>query len=296
MNMNKPDSQDSFSIQLKHLKWTAAAIVTLWVLSGVAIYNWAPDGNYGTFGDMFGAINSLFSGLAFACLIFATLMQREELRLQRKELQLARQESAATREEIRGQKEQAIAQNATLAQQTFDNTFFQLLRLHNDIINSIDLRDNNNNISSQGRDCFKVFYERFKKRWGKSLPQDSGSTELQRINETYRNFYRDIEADAGHYFRSLYNIIKFIDLSSTSDKRVYTNLVRAQLSSYELLLLFYNCLSNLGNQKFLPLVERYALLKMLPFEHLLDATGQKSLYADSAYTGSTVANSQSLND
>ncbi len=40
----------------------------------------------GTFGDMFGAINSLFSGIAMAGVIIAIIMQRQELELQREEL------------------------------------------------------------------------------------------------------------------------------------------------------------------------------------------------------------------
>ena len=46
----------------------------------------------GQFGDSFGAVNSLFSGLAFAGLIVALLLQRRELSLQREELQLTRDE------------------------------------------------------------------------------------------------------------------------------------------------------------------------------------------------------------
>ena len=56
----------------------------------------------GEFGDMFGAVNALFSGLAFAGVIIAILLQREELRLQRQELQDTRQtlaRSAAAQEE-----------------------------------------------------------------------------------------------------------------------------------------------------------------------------------------------------
>src|SRR5215213_5051365 len=49
--------------------------------------------------------------------------------------------------------------------------------------------------------------------------------------------------------------------SPVKDKHLYTNLVRAQLSSYEIALTFYNCLSEMGREKFKPLVERYALLK-----------------------------------
>jgi hypothetical protein len=49
----------------------------------------------GQFGDMFGAANSLFSGLAFACLVYAIVLQRKELALQREELRLTRQELIA---------------------------------------------------------------------------------------------------------------------------------------------------------------------------------------------------------
>ncbi|WP_142806918.1 hypothetical protein [Stenotrophomonas maltophilia] len=46
----------------------------------------------GQFGDMFGAVNTLFSGLAFASLIFALSLQRKDLALQRTELQMTRVE------------------------------------------------------------------------------------------------------------------------------------------------------------------------------------------------------------
>src|SRR4051812_21552608 len=49
------------------------------------------DENLGTFGDMFGRLNTLFSGLAFAGIIVTILLQRTELALQRHELKAARQ-------------------------------------------------------------------------------------------------------------------------------------------------------------------------------------------------------------
>jgi hypothetical protein len=45
-----------------------------------------------SFGGMFGAVSSLFSGLALAGVVYAILLQREELSLQRQELQLTRHE------------------------------------------------------------------------------------------------------------------------------------------------------------------------------------------------------------
>ncbi|MFW9641928.1 hypothetical protein V3H44_22885 [Vibrio parahaemolyticus] len=46
----------------------------------------------GVFGDSFGPLTALFSGLAFAGMIITILMQREELKLQREELSLTREE------------------------------------------------------------------------------------------------------------------------------------------------------------------------------------------------------------
>lgn len=54
----------------------------------------------GTFGDTFGALNALFSGLAFAGVIVTILIQRNELKNQRIELSLQRIEMQETRKEF----------------------------------------------------------------------------------------------------------------------------------------------------------------------------------------------------
>jgi hypothetical protein len=46
----------------------------------------------GQFGDIFGGVNALFTGLAFAGVIYTILLQRQELGLQREELRLTRDE------------------------------------------------------------------------------------------------------------------------------------------------------------------------------------------------------------
>ena len=88
------------------------------------------------------------------------------------------------------------------------------------------------------------------------------------IKKCYDTFYSNSDMHVGHYFRTLYNIIKYVDqsdLPSDDEKKMYTNLVRAQLSSPELELLYFNCLHPVG-EKFKPLVERYTLLKHLDRE------------------------------
>jgi hypothetical protein len=59
--------------------------------------NWQTSG---TFGDTFGALNALFSGLAFAGVIVTILIQKSELENQRTELQLQRTEMQETRKEF----------------------------------------------------------------------------------------------------------------------------------------------------------------------------------------------------
>jgi hypothetical protein len=100
--------------------------------------------------DGFGAVAALFSGWAFLGVIYAIVLQKQELSLQRNEL-------AMTREELKGQKEQLAAQNETLSKSNFDETFFQLLRLHHEITGSIEL-PSSGNVRPTGRDSFKSFY------------------------------------------------------------------------------------------------------------------------------------------
>jgi hypothetical protein len=75
----------------------ATLIIAIQVTVGVAVYNALPDWpTRGQFGDVFGAVNATFSGLAFAGLVYAILLQREDLELQRRELELTRQELQRT--------------------------------------------------------------------------------------------------------------------------------------------------------------------------------------------------------
>jgi hypothetical protein len=65
----------------------------LWAMPGLVILCGKTDVNKsGPFGDTFGTVNALFSGAAFAGIIFTILLQKRELRLQRYELELTRRE------------------------------------------------------------------------------------------------------------------------------------------------------------------------------------------------------------
>jgi hypothetical protein len=68
-------------------------VVLIWALSAWLIMFFVSEwSERGTFGDLFGAVNALFSGLAFAVLIYTIILQREEIKENRREIVLNRKE------------------------------------------------------------------------------------------------------------------------------------------------------------------------------------------------------------
>jgi len=99
----------------------------------------------------------------------------------------------------------------------------------------------------------------------------------------YSKLWTAYESEFAHYFRSLYNIFKFIENSKTENKKFYTNIVRAQLSGQELLIIFYNCIDQ-ENSKFIELIERYALLKHIP-SHAIPCNIDFEFFSEDAFNG-----------
>ena len=266
-------------------------VVILWIvyLCIVWISTWLPEGDKGVFGDSFGALNALFAGLAFAGVIYAILLQQKELKLQREELELQREELEDTRAEIKGEKE-------TLQKQNFESSFFQLLTMHSEIVNSMVIRKG---IDGEyfGRECFGYMLKKFKSIYASDMINNelSGGVlegalkgaqkgeldvteELrqlieEKVSEKYEKFFVAYQAYVGHYFRHMYHVIKFVDQHGFFDgkefkeKKFYTDLIRAQLSSDELGLFFYHGLSDRGTE-FGPLVKKYDFFEDLPLKVL----------------------------
>ncbi len=80
-------NQENKELGFTPLYISGVIILFIIVVTPVIIYfsfdSWT---DRGTFGDLFGIVNALFSGLAFAGIIYTILLQRSELKLQRQEL------------------------------------------------------------------------------------------------------------------------------------------------------------------------------------------------------------------
>ncbi len=188
--------------------FVVVAVIIVFLLFSANWFFLHGDQNRGTIGDMFGCANALFSGLAFVGVIYAILLQRKELEYQRNELE-------QTREELKGQKEQMQTQNDTLKKQNFENTIFQLLSLHNEIIHNMEIpRSGDENV--KGRNCFSRLFLIFNNQWEKDRHRKVDCDVMDKINVTYLTFYSNNESILGHYFQSLYYIL-------FSAQKVYRN-------------------------------------------------------------------------
>lgn len=237
------------------------------------------NAKWGTFGDfMGGTLNPLFALLSLFAIIYTIRIQTEELELTREEMK----KSNLSQEE----------QSQSLQRQTFENTFFKMIDLHNQIVNSFLLiqkyKIEKNPMRSfsvaepetiktpqnyqvlgkdiripddrdyRGREVMYQLLKIFKKcKKMSELP----STPFKK--NVYEAFHEEFQNVIGYYFGTIYQILKFIDNSAITDKERYSALYRSQFSAFELELLFYHGAGEIGKRKFMPLLIKYEF-----FEHL----------------------------
>lgn len=251
------------------------AVLVLWLISIFAIpYLYPKLSNRALFGDSFGVINSLFSGFAFAGIIYTILLQRKELSLQRNELALTRIEFKQ--------------QNKTLSAQKFENSFFNLLNFHYRIVETIDsdfyylifdkknveyyeITKGNKKETSQfsritltGRDVFKARFQILKREL---TNMDHGIDIKRNFHQVYRG---EMVSDFSHYINNLLRLLVFVDSSnslSNDDKILYSQLIKDQFSEFELVWIFFYII--FGERKILELkelFEKYGFFENLPLD------------------------------
>jgi hypothetical protein len=279
--MDEPQTEFGKKFNVKTISWILLVIFVVWLVAGLASNMYFDDPlRKNAFSDTFNALNALFSGFAFACLIFAVFMQREELSLQRKELILARNEAKATRLEIQGQKEQAILQNNTLSRQAFENTFFQLLMQHAGILSEMTISDMGK--TQKGRQCFSIEFERIHQNYNNIQSSNQVSVE-NLLRTTCENLKPANQQQFGHYMRSLLTLYEFVDNGDISNKVLYANFISSQLSSPELSILMYTIIFDKNYSRLKALVEKYGVLKELTQSDVVERSVYLTMFEPSAF-------------
>ncbi|CAI6221346.1 putative phage abortive infection protein [Bacillus subtilis] len=227
--MNKNEKKDKWYGNENFWMWAGITACGLALIIPFAILfctnNFSLEGinGLGTFGDFFGGTTvGLFNLSSILLVLTAVIMQRKELEQTRNEF---------------------VQTNKTLIKQQFDNTFFNMINLQNEIVRTL------NSDKESGKDLL-IRIETEMSIWA-SMPEflsleNESAREL--LLKSYKSTYERYENILGHYLRNLYRIVKFIDQSELSytEKKNYIGILLAQLTFSELLIILYHALTEKG--------------------------------------------------
>lgn len=188
----------------------------------------------GQAGDLFGGINALFAAFAFAGVALAAFYQYETWKLQTVQTQMARSEHI---------------------QQSFEPLFFKLLeRL--DSVSEKARRDVLNYWEPVVNNGYRAY------RYSGAQCEPHRFEYKQEVIHSFLEVYEASSTTLAPYFRSLYQVFKFIANSelTPSQKILYANIARANLSEAEVTMLGFNGMTSEGSD-FHHLVEAFGLLK-----------------------------------
>ncbi len=174
--------------------------------------------------------------------------------------------------------------------QAAENTIMMQIEFHNNILKGINVNialagrgfgfpDAPN--TAYGQEAFEIFYEILKQSYitmpGNTYKnaQDMDAEE-RRIKDSFTNLYNYHGSKFGNYFKNLYLLVKYIsDLKIKGfDKGYYIDLVKSQLSKYEILLLAYDCIwiqDKLKEINFIELAKNNNLLSALETDELINS-------------------------
>lgn len=221
----------------------------------------------GPFGDFFGGmLNPILTFCTFMALLMTIILQQRELKLSREQVAISVKELGETRKATEISSQALTEQSNSLKIQNFENTFFKMIDLHNNISYKLDgkttFRPTAHQYNHIGRYtpliiCFE-YQNSFYDISEKLLNQVDKELILDYI-------FAALNPCLGHYFRNIYQILKFIDSSDfIKNKKFYSNILRAQLNQDEQRILFFNCISKNGINM-LSLVTKYEFLEHLNY-------------------------------
>lgn len=220
----------------------------------------------GDFRKMFGAVSALFTGLAF---VEVSITYHIRLR-------------------------KSIANRSAADIQKFEARFLHLLNVHDELIRGMArwITVSGHHILVKGQEQIVSLYSQYVDAYIEEYTSNVMAAPADIIKRSFSTFFYDNKPLVRQYFRHLCYILTFLDSAkflSFREKKFYMKLIQSRLSSHEILLLFYNCLSKKGMRKFKLLVERYSLLEDMPDDLLipnvrkLENHEHKALYDKQAF-------------
>lgn len=266
--------------RLRRLNVFLSLALVLALLS-IAVYWWwfetRLDSELSTQTETWGQFGDYFGGVVGTLLVAATLAALlVSIRIQHAIHETTKRELDTTTRLL-------SEQGKAIRQQVFDATLFQMLNRFSAAVSSVHATQRETLDVRSGAGAFEVIYEHFRDHFS----WQPGDDIVDSITQAHRQVYPVFETALGPYFRLLYHVFKRIDQEeslSTQERINYSNIARAQLSRYELVLLFYNGLTPYG-RKFKPLIEKYGVLKHVVDFDLINLSHKSDprLYSPTAF-------------
>lgn len=263
-NVDEPPSSPG-----RHLVF--AAIISIIFLIGfyvVGMFHFRSD-EWDDFGSFVGGgAGVVLTALTFLALLYTINIQFNQLSLSRIELRLTRQEMVQNREELARSSEALNQQvNATYVQ-GFERTLFDSLKFLNDVVEQFEYKGPWEDNPRRGAQAFVSMHQLLadSTRLG-SLGVESGD-EIGDDDSLSRAFDQ-LRPMLGTYFRTLYNVYRYLDESRYSGKVYYNRIIRSQISDHALIILFYNSLTDRG-RKFQKYIVKYNILDNISREYLIN--------------------------
>jgi hypothetical protein len=233
--------------------------IGIWFPNVYVEYKGVDDNVYsaGEFGDQFGGLNALNSGLAFIAVVVTFMWQYS------------------------AQKKQQI-----------ENNFFKMLefhranyeKLHSLVLNERQILSFNLigvKVYSRKHSDHEYRYLDFINLMITQRTKDGAffevfSNHLEEAEDKYKQKKLKVikqklledKPILGHYFRHVYHIVKYIDDKkelTNDEKKIYGDILRAQLSDIEMALLFYNSLTEQG-KKMREYIIKYRLIHNIDYK------------------------------
>lgn len=156
-------------------------------------------------------------------------------------------------------------QNQNSKNRDDQDIFFKLLDSLGQIVSDTTYKPmllNPKNEIRQGDRAFRSMYTALVQMF-REVRQKKGN-EIE-YKQAFEKFHRKNLTVLGHYFRFVYNILKFIDNSSLDyeTKKQLVAFLKSSLSQAQLSLIFFNCIFGVGEERFKPLIEKYGLFDNL---------------------------------
>ena len=246
-------------LSLGHLFAFATVVILLWLANLMVVPIFFDGPNQGLFGDMFGAVNALFSGLALAGLVYAIFLQREEIRL-------AKEDATRTKEMLRDQTTHLEEQNKRAEKKSFEDVFFGLLSSLTGIASGFSYKEAHT-AQIMGKNVFSYFVQSANNKFSHlkpiAEPKKNVSDLVSSLRGHYKELYRDQWYFLSAYLQTLATILDYLDKTEIDDKQLYGDILIAQFDQFELVIIFYHGLSEEAHPTFKKKVEQFSLLKNL---------------------------------